>query len=221
MTNPPNLFPRTRIKVCGIRDADSAVVAAEAGADAIGFVFVPGTPRYITTERAAGIMYALPPFVTAVGVVRDLSVDDFVELEQSCPTPLFQLHGDETEDTCRHCGPGVVKAIGYHAETMVSDLVRWSLVDEVDALLIDNPVPGSGEPIEWGRLREAIDIAGERLTKPLILAGGLNPGNVAEAVRIVRPYGVDVSSGVESSRGVKDPARIAEFCAAVRSATLL
>ena len=98
---------RTRVKVCGIKDPASAGVAAEAGADAIGFILVPGLPRTIEPEAAAAIMYALPPMVNSVGVVRDLSVDEFAELEQRCPCELMQLHGDEDDKTVAACGPGV------------------------------------------------------------------------------------------------------------------
>jgi len=205
---------RTRVKICGVRDAETARVAADAGADAIGLVFVPGTPRFVEPDDAAEIMFALPPFVTAVGVVRDLSVDDFSDLEQKCPCPLMQLHGDEADATVSACGPGVVKAIAFEPQTIESDLRRWSRIAEVDAVLVDGPRAGSGETIDWHRLAAAM--ANVAAPKPLILAGGLTAENVGEAISIVRPFAVDVSSGVEADKGVKDPAKIAAFCAAVR-----
>ncbi len=206
---------RTRIKICGVRDAETARAAAEAGADAVGFVFVPSSPRYIAPDDAVGLMYALPPLVTAVGVVADLSVDEFSDVEEACPTQLAQLHGDEGLKTVQQCGPGVIKAVRAGPK-LEADLRKWANVDEVDAVLIDGPKAGSGEPVDWAGVRRALDAAG--FGKPVFLAGGLTPENVGEAIRAVRPYAVDVSSGVESERGVKDHARIRAFCAAVREA---
>lgn len=206
--------PRTRIKVCGITSHDMAAAAVDSGADAIGFVFVENTPRYIDPDDATEIMFALPPMVSAVGVIRDLDVDQFCELEQRCPTQLMQLHGKEPVDVVKQCGPGVIKAFRFDNATIESQLARWNTVDEVDAVLIDGSDGGTGESFDWDALASRLD----GFDKPIILAGGLDPANVALAIRTIRPYAVDVSSGVESSPGVKDPAKIAEFCAAVRSA---
>lgn len=207
---------RTRVKICGVRDLETALAAADAGADAVGFIFVPGGPRTIAPEDAAAIMYALPPMLTSVGVVRDLSVDAFCDVEQSCPCELMQLHGSEDERTVMQCGPGVMKAVRFAASTIASELRRWSRLGEVSAVLVDGPQPGSGETIDWHRLAEAA--ASVPIPKPLVLAGGLTPDNVGEAVRVVRPFAVDVSSGVESERGVKDAAKIRAFCSAVAAA---
>jgi phosphoribosylanthranilate isomerase len=210
---------RTRIKICGIKDPDAAFAAADAGADAVGFIFVPGSPRFIEPDEAAGIMLALPPLLHAVAVVRDLSVDEFCELEQMCPTTLTQLHGRETEDTVRACGPGVIKAFSYDDATIASQLARWGSVEEVDAVLIDSGQGGTGHALPWDELARHLDHARDAgFDKPVFLAGGLTPDNVAGAVRLVRPYAVDVSSGVESAPGAKDQAKIAAFCAAVRDA---
>ncbi|MEM9372364.1 MAG: phosphoribosylanthranilate isomerase [Planctomycetota bacterium] len=209
--------PRTRVKVCGITNPDDAAVAVELGADAIGFVFVANTPRYTEPEEAAAIMHALPPFVTAVGVVRDLDVDAFCEIEQRCPCPLMQLHGKETEKTVAMCGPGVIKAFKYEGATIRSQLDRWAKIDEVDALLIDGSDGGAGEAFDWSELAGHLDGYDD---KPVIVAGGLDPENVAEAIRTLRPYAVDVSSGVESEPGRKDPARLSAFMQAVRRADL-
>ena len=128
----------------------------------------------------------------------------------------MQLHGDEDERTVKACGPGVIKAIRFDPATIVSELRRWSRLAEVDAVLVDGPNAGSGETLDWGALAAAhTQVA---VPKPLVLAGGLNPENVAEAIRVVRPFAVDVSSGVESEPGVKDAQKIHEFCAAVRAA---
>ncbi len=208
---------RTRVKVCGITNPDDAAAAVAGGADAIGFVFVEGTPRYIEPEEAASIMHALPPFVSAVGVVRDLDVDGFCEIEQRCPCPLMQLHGKETEKTVAMCGPGVMKAFRYDDATIRTQLDRWSNVDEVDALLIDGSDGGEGRAFDWdalGVLTDGYD------AKPIVVAGGLGPENVGDAIRRLRPYAVDVSSGVEAEPGRKDHARLAAFMDAVRRADL-
>lgn len=207
---------RTRIKVCGIRDADAASVAAEAGADAVGFVFVEKTPRFIAPEEAARIMFGLPPMVSSVGVVRDLSVDEFCDVEQKCPCEMMQLHGAEDDKTVAACGPGVIKAIRFDTETIEGDLRRWFRLNEVGAVLVDGSSGGTGESFDWPRLADAIGAA--PIPKPVIVAGGLSPDNVGEAIAAVRPWAVDVSSGVESEPGVKDHGAIRAFCQAVRGA---
>lgn len=205
---------RTRIKVCGIRDHESARVAAEAGADTIGFIFVEGSPRYVDPREAVGIMMSLPPLVSAVSVTRDLSVDEFCDLEEVCPTPISQLHGKEDEKTVRACGPGVIKAFKYEEVSIASHLKKWGAVDEVDAVLIDGGDGGEGTALDWDALSAHL----KGFTKPVFLAGGLTPENVGEAIATVRPYAVDVSSGVESSPGVKDHDRIRAFVRAVLAA---
>ena len=206
---------RTRVKVCGITSFEDAAAAVEIGADAVGFVMVPDTPRYIEPDDAADILDALPPFVTAVGVVRDLDVDTYCEIEQRCPCHLMQLHGKETEKTVSACGPGVIKAFRYDPATIRSQLERWGAIDEVDAVLIDGSDGGAGEAFDWYELAEFLPADYEKL---VIIAGGLHPGNVADAVRAIRPWAVDVSSGVESEPGVKDPDKIEAFMRAVRDA---
>lgn len=205
---------RTRIKICGIRTPDAALAAVESGADAIGFVFVPGTPRAIDPEEAAGIMFALPPMVTTVGVFADVSVDRFTEVEESCPTTLVQFSGDEPEVRVRQCGPNMIKGVRFQAATIARDLRRWDSVDEVDAILVDGSSGGQGVTFDWRLLVPAM----EGVQKPILIAGGLTPANVGEAIRAIRPYAVDVSSGVERDRGVKDAGLIRDFCRAVREA---
>jgi len=207
-------MPRTRIKVCGIRDADAALAAAEAGADAVGFVFVRSSPRSIEPEAAFEIMSALPPMVSSVGVFMNHSLDAFSDIEEICPTTLSQLHGNESETLVRQCGPGVIRGIRYDAATIAAELARWDALDEVDAILVDGSAGGEGTAFDWAGLAAAL----ENVSKPIFLAGGLTPENVGEAIRAVRPYGVDVSSGVERERGVKDCALIGAFCEAVRRA---
>lgn len=209
---------RTRIKICGVRDFETAVSCAECGADAVGFVFVPSSPRYIDPEEAFEIMGALPPLVSTVGVFMNAPLDAFLDIEEQCPTVYSQLHGNEDETLARQCGPGVIKAVKFEAATIAAELARWDAIPEVDAILVDAPTPGEGVAFEWSRLAQAIENVEGALSKPIFLAGGLTPENVREAVRVVRPYAVDVSSGVERERGIKDPERIAAFCEAVRSA---
>lgn len=205
---------RTRIKICGIRTTEASLASAAAGADAIGFVFHPSSQRFIEPEDAFEIMAGLPPFVTTVGLFVNATVEVFSAMEERCPTTLSQLHGDEPVEVVEACGPGVIKAVRFDAATIERELVRWSDVAEVDAILVDGSAGGAGQTFDWSAL------AGVKhaCRKPLILAGGLTPENVGEAIRAVRPYAVDVSSGVESSPGVKDAGLIQAFCAAVRQA---
>ena len=206
-------MPRTRIKICGVKAPEIARAAIDAGADAIGFMFVRSSPRYIEPQAAAELMWGLPPMLTTVGVFMNASVDAFSDIEQVCPTHYAQLHGNEDEATVRDCGPAI-KAVRYDAATIRRELERWAAIDEVDAILVDGQVGGSGERFDWAGLATAMD----GIQTPIILAGGLTPANVGDAIRAVRPYAVDVSSGVERERGQKDPVLIDAFCAAVRAA---
>lgn len=208
------MHQRTRIKVCGITNLEAANAAIDAGADAIGFVFVENTPRHITPKAAAEIMFSLPPFISAVGVVQDLSVDEFCALEYECPTHMSQLHGKEPADVVAACGPGIIKGFKYEDATIQSQLDRWAKVDELDALLIDGSTGGTGESFDWVALAPHL----KDYSKKVIIAGGLDADNVGEVIKTLRPYGVDVSSGVEDEPGVKNHAKIAAFCAAVRAA---
>jgi phosphoribosylanthranilate isomerase len=205
---------RTRIKICGVRDEESAFAAADAGADAIGLVFYPQSPRYIEPDEAWQLVGMLPPFVSSVGLFVNADIDRFMMIEEECPTDMSQLHGHEPEDLVKQCGPNVIKAVRFDPTTIADDLERWDRIDEVDAILVDGSAGGQGTSFDWTKLAAAR----ERLSKPLILAGGLNSENVGEAIRVVRPFAVDVSSGVESSPGVKDLDMIEAFCRAVRRA---
>lgn len=204
-------MPRTRIKICGITTQEAAAEAAQAGADAIGFIFVRSSPRQIEPQRAWEIAASLPPMVSTVGVFMNASLDAFCEIEEQCPTTLSQLHGNEAVEVVRKCGPGVIKGIRFDEATIAADLARWDGVEEVEAILVDGSSGGEGTALPWARLAEAANGIGT----PIILAGGLDPDNVAEAIGVVQPYAVDVSSGVESERGVKDLGKIRAFCQAV------
>ncbi|MBX3317377.1 MAG: phosphoribosylanthranilate isomerase [Phycisphaeraceae bacterium] len=207
-------MPRTRIKICGIRDLDTALACAEAGADAIGFVFVKASPRAITPDEAFDIQVSLPPFLSTVGLFKNASLDFFCDAEETCPTTMVQLHGDESDQLIQQCGPNLIKAITFDPATIEKDLARLSKITEVDAILIDGSAGGQGLTFDWNALKPHADT----LELPLILSGGLTPANVADAIRTLRPYAVDVSSGVESAPGIKDPALIHAFCDAVRRA---
>ncbi len=202
---------RTRIKICGIRDEAGLFAAADCGADAVGFVFVEASPRYIQPEDAWKLAGLLPPMVATVGLYQNPGVDDFAEVEQVCPTTLTQLHGNERDQIVEMIGPDLIKAIKFDPETIAGRLKHYDEFPEVSAILIDGSAGGEGEAFDWNLLAPHM----KHVSKPIILAGGLTPENVGEAIRIVRPFAVDVSSGVESERGVKDPELIAAFCRAV------
>jgi phosphoribosylanthranilate isomerase len=212
---------RTRIKICGIRDADAARAAVDAGADAVGFVFVDGSPRRIELDDAAEIAEQLPPFVAAVALLVDPSDEEVGRVMMASDRFTLQLHGHESRASIEHLrGRSIIKAVNFGDERQASWLDEPSPCN-VRALLIDAPAKpqqalpgGGGEAFDWRALAR-LDRA---LLPPLILAGGLTAQNVEEAIATARPYAVDVSSGVESSRGVKDAEKIRAFCAAVRRA---
>ncbi|MFG0258489.1 MAG: N-(5'-phosphoribosyl)anthranilate isomerase [Phycisphaerales bacterium JB043] len=204
---------RTRIKICGIRTLEHARCAVDAGADALGLVFASRSPRFIEPSEAWAIVNRLPPMVTTVGLTVDASPEEYQSIVEVCPTDFGQLHGSETVEIAQECGPRVIKAIQFDAETIEDDLRAWSAIEEVDAVLVDGGRGGEGITLDWERLARAK----EACAKPLILAGGLDASNVARAIEVVRPYAVDVSSGVESERGVKDESKIAAFCEAAMS----
>ncbi len=203
---------RTRIKICGIREPAHAVHAAKSGADAIGLVFYRPSPRYVTPEQAAAIVAALPPFVMAVGLFVDSSEAEVREVLAGVPLDLLQFHGDETPGFCGRFGRPYVKAVRMGEGI---DLIEYARrFSTAKALLLDAHVPGlpggTGRTFDWEDIPRGLPI-------PLILSGGLTIENVARAVREVKPWAVDVSSGVEAERGVKDPRKIDQFIRSVRS----
>ena len=204
----------TRIKVCGVRTPEAVFAAADAGADAVGFVFHPKSVRFVEPEDAWELVNLLPPFVASVGLFVDADIEKFMELEELCPTTISQLHGQEDVELVRQCGPGVIKAIRFDAATIRAELARWEAVDELDAILVDGSSGGGGLAFDWKRLADEL----AEIAKPVILAGGLTPENVGEAIRLTGAQQVDVSSGVESRPGEKDPARIAAFVRAAHAA---
>ncbi|BCX83009.1 phosphoribosylanthranilate isomerase [Methylomarinovum caldicuralii] len=202
---------RTRVKICGFTRPDDAVAAARLGVDAVGLVFHPQSPRHVSVERAREIASALPAFVTAVGLFVDAQPKVIEQVLAQVPLGLLQFHGHEPPEACRRYGRPYIKAIRMAADV---DLEREAArYHDSCGLLVDtwHPVAagGTGERFDWAR------IPGD-LPLPVILAGGLAPDNVAAAIRQVRPWAVDVSSGVESAKGIKDPARMAAFIREVR-----
>jgi phosphoribosylanthranilate isomerase len=202
-----------RSKICGITRIEDALAAAEAGADAIGLVFYAKSPRAVTAAQAREIVAALPPFVTTVGLFVNASRCELDEILQVVPLDLLQFHGDETPADCE----------GYHRPWIKALRVRPG--DDLEAacklyhgargILLDTFVAGvpggTGEAFDWS-------LVPSHLSKPIILAGGLSAANVGEAIARVKPYAVDVSGGVEASKGIKDHDRIAAFMAAVQLA---
>jgi phosphoribosylanthranilate isomerase len=202
-----------RSKICGITRIEDALAAAEAGADAIGLVFYAKSPRAVTAAQAREIVAALPPFVTTVGLFVNASRCELSEILEVVPLDLLQFHGDETPADCE----------GYHRPWIKALRVRpgddleaaCQLYHGAQGILLDTFVAGvpggTGEAFDWS-------LVPSHLSKPIILAGGLSASNVGEAIAQVRPYAVDVSGGVEASKGIKDHDKIAAFMAAVAAA---
>ena len=202
---------RTRIKICGIREARHALVAADAGADAIGLVFYRESPRFVTPGTAANVVGVLPPFVATVGLFVDASEAKVRETLAEVRLDLLQFHGTEPPEFCESFGVPYVRAVPMAPGT---DLLEWAgRFSSARALLLDAHEPG--KPGGTGRTFDWADIPRD-LPIPLILSGGLTSENVGRAVREVKPWAVDVSSGVEASRGSKDPQKIVDFIRSVR-----
>ena len=203
-----------RIKVCGLTDPSEAKAVAEAGADAIGLVFAK-SPRKIDPDRAREIVQNLPPMVQTVGVFVNESSEKIRQIIDYCGLDLVQLHGEETPETCKQLAPRAIKAWRIRKRADIQDLLPYQEV--VKAFLLDAWSPrvhgGTGETFDWSIAVEAKKV----LSRPIILAGGLRPENVARAVKQVRPWGVDVSSGVENAPGKKNIELVADF---IRRATL-
>ncbi len=190
---------------------EDALCAARAGADAIGLVFHAPSPRAVTPTQAAAIARALPPFVTAVALFVDPAPEAVESVLAEVPVGMLQFHGDEPPALCRRFGLPYLKAVPMGAGV---DPAAWAArYPDAAGLLLDSHgggrSGGTGEAFDWGRIPAGLD-------RPVVLAGGLAPENVAEAVRRVRPWAVDVSSGVEARKGIKDPARIEAFMREVR-----
>lgn len=211
----------TRVKICGITRPQDAVTAADAGVDAIGLVFAK-SPRLVTPSRAREIVAALPPFVTAVGVFVNARPVTIRRIADFVGFSTVQLHGDESPARVAELAPlHVIKALRVRDRSFVDDLARFRDAG-VCGILLDAYSPtargGSGKRFDWDLVNQARQAGALDFAPPLILAGGLTPQNVRTAIRSVRPHGVDVSGGVESSPGVKSADLIERFIAAVASA---
>lgn len=202
-----------RSKICGITRVEDALAAVEAGADAIGLVFYGKSPRAVSVEQAAAILRALPPFATSVGLFVDMPRDELQQLLQHLPLDLLQFHGDESPADCEGHGRPYIKALRVRPGEDVSAVMapytgaRGILLDT----FVEGVPGGTGASFDWS-------LVPERAAKPIILAGGLDEGNVVAAIRQVRPYAVDVSGGVEASKGIKDADKIRAFVRAVHDA---
>lgn len=206
-------MPAVRSKICGITRVEDALAAAQAGADAIGLVFYAKSPRAVNVQQAREIIAALPPFVTTVGLFVNVSRCELAEILEAVPLDLLQFHGDETPQDCEGYNRPWIKALRVRpGDDLEAECKRYA---GASGILLDTYVAGlpggTGEAFDW-------TLVPRHLSKPIILAGGLSPDNVAAAIAQVQPYAVDVSGGVEQAKGIKDPARIDAFLDAVRRA---
>ena len=203
-------YNRTRVKICGITRVEDALAAVHAGADAIGLVFYAPSPRCVTIEQAQQIVAAIPPFVSVVALFVNAPTADIESTLAQVRIDIVQFHGDETPGDCEQIKLPYYKAIRVKADT---NLLQYAFeFSSAKALLLDTysdaAFGGTGQVFDWGLIPQ-------NLTKPVILAGGLTAENVALGIKQVRPFAVDVSGGVEQSKGVKDVAKIAAFMHAV------
>jgi phosphoribosylanthranilate isomerase len=202
-----------RIKICGITNLKDALLAAALGADALGFIFYPRSPRALAPETARDIIAQLPPFITTVGVFVDEEAATVRELAARVGLDWLQLHGNESPEYCRSLGRRVIKGFRIKNQSSLADLAVYR--DAVQALLLDTYIKGlpggTGESFDWQLAREA------RQFGPIILAGGLTPDNVSLAIKTAQPQAVDVASGVEAAPGKKDPEKRRAFFEAVVS----
>jgi len=214
---------RTRIKICGLTRAEDVAAAVAAGADAIGFVFYTKSPRYVTADAAAQLIFTAPPFVSTVGLFVNASVEEVAAVLQQAPLSLLQFHGDETPEQCAAIAAAVkrpfIRAARIGSSTTPADLIKYeqdyrSASPYFTGLLLDTLVEqygGSGKVFDWSLIPE-------ELAPRVVLSGGLSVQNATDAVQRVRPHAVDISSGVEQAKGIKDAAKIAAFIEAVRQA---
>jgi len=207
---------RTRIKFCGMTRAEDALAAAALGVDALGFIFAAGSPRQLTLEAGAALRRQVPPLMSVVTLLRNHSAAQVREIIAAMQPHLLQFHGDEDPRFCASFGLPYMKVVGMKGlDRSLAQIAR----DYADAaaLLLDGHAPGEaggqGQSFDWSGIA-AVD-------KPIVLAGGLRPDNVAEAVRIARPYAVDVSSGIEAKPGIKDSGKMEAFVRQVRGADSL
>lgn len=194
-----------RVKICGITNVHDALAAAEYGADAVGFVFYRSSPRCVERKTVKDIVAQLPPFVATVGVFADAAEEEIHAALEECGLDLIQLQGDEPPDLCRRLGNRVIKAIRVRDRSSLNKMASYSVKAFVLDTFREGQLGGTGETFDWSLASQA-----KRFGK-VILAGGLTPENVRQAIEQVRPYGVDVSSGVEEQVGKKDYLKLRRF----------
>jgi phosphoribosylanthranilate isomerase len=203
-----------KVKICGITNAPDALAAVEAGTDALGFMFYEPSPRHVSVQEAAAIVRQLPPFIIKVGVFVDASEDLVLRAIGECGLNTLQFHGHETPEYCEQFGLLTMKAFRIRDAESLKTLRNYP----TDAWLLDafvaDKLGGTGEKFNWDLAIEA-----KKLGRPIFLAGGLTPENVADAVKKVQPYGVDVSSGVEAEPGKKDHDKVRAFIKAAKAVT--
>lgn len=207
---------KTRIKICGIRRIEDAMLAAHAGADAIGLIFFASSPRAVSLQQAMAVRDALPPFVSTVALFVNAERSDVIQVCESLNPSLLQFHGDEDHNYCASFSRPYLKAVRVGASMKADDLVQLQIeFSTAKALLLDTlsagQYGGTGESFNW-------DVIPVSLREKIVLSGGLTPINVGDAARKIKPWAVDVSSGVESEKGIKDPEKILAFMSAVQCA---
>lgn len=214
---------RTRVKICGITREEDVRTAVQAGADALGFVFYPPSPRFVTAERAGALMAAMPPFVTPVALFVNATLAQVVEVARLAPFALLQFHGDESAAECAAIAGAVacpfMRVFRMRPDTSAADLLEYEREYRAasplfSSLLLDTYVDaygGAGKVFDWSLIPK-------ELAPRVVLSGGLSVSNATDAVARVRPFAVDISSGVEQQKGIKDARKIAAFIDAVRAA---
>ncbi len=209
-------FARTRIKMCGMTRKEDALAACDAGADAIGFVFYPPSPRCVSIAAAAEISQSISTFVDKTALFVNADAGYIREVLSETKADVIQFHGDETELFCQQFGKPYIKAIRVKDASQLSEQLKEHR--KANSIMLDAYVPGvpggTGQSFDWALIPDD-------LKTRLILAGGLNPENIVDAISAIRPYAVDVSGGIELSKGIKSSLRIREFAAKVRQADLL
>jgi phosphoribosylanthranilate isomerase len=214
---------RTRIKICGLTRPEDVLAAVALGADALGFVFYPASPRCVTPQQAAGLIALVPPFVSTVGLFVNAAADDVAACTRVAPVSLLQFHGDETAPQCAAAAAAAarpfMRAFRVKPDSSAADLLEYELQYRAasalfSGLLLDTYVDaygGAGKVFDWSLIPK-------ELAPRVVLSGGLSVHNATEAVASVRPYAVDISSGVEAGKGIKDARKMAGFITAVRAA---
>ena len=201
-----------RVKICGITNLDDAMRAAELGADAIGFVFYSDSPRAVDPRVVKGIVRRLPPFVTSVGVFASASHHEIIEIVDVCGLDVIQIQGDESPEFCDKLGSRVIKAIRVRDSSSLEKMKLYSVRAFVLDTYREEALGGTGKTFDWSLALDA------KRYGSIILAGGLTPENIQDAVDTVRPVGVDVSSGVEKKVGIKDPEKVKKFIRTAKEA---